>query len=49
MRGQPGSGSAIAVGALLDGVPGSVVIGASLPAGLITVLGFLTACALSHA
>jgi ZIP family zinc transporter len=30
---QPGSGSAIAVGALLDGVPESVVIGASLLAG----------------
>ncbi|GGR66672.1 hypothetical protein GCM10010169_07830 [Micromonospora fulviviridis] len=39
---QPGSGSAIAVGALLDGVPESVVIGASLLAGgpvsLVTVL-----------
>ncbi|MFY1626147.1 ZIP family metal transporter [Micromonospora sp. WMMD723] len=32
-REQPGSGSAIAVGALLDGVPESVVIGASLLAG----------------
>ncbi|MEV4723591.1 ZIP family metal transporter [Micromonospora humida] len=32
-RDQPGSGSAIAVGALLDGVPESVVIGASLLAG----------------
>ncbi|MBQ1010752.1 ZIP family zinc transporter [Micromonospora sp. M51] len=30
---QPGSGSAIAVGALLDGVPESVVIGASLLSG----------------
>ncbi|MEU7609417.1 ZIP family zinc transporter [Micromonospora sp. NPDC049204] len=30
---QPGSGSAIAVGALLDGVPESVVIGASLLGG----------------
>ncbi|MEU7574638.1 ZIP family metal transporter [Micromonospora sp. NPDC049240] len=30
---QPGSGNAIAVGALLDGVPESVVIGASLLAG----------------
>ncbi|MFI7426221.1 ZIP family metal transporter [Micromonospora sp. NPDC049836] len=39
---QPGSGNAIAVGALLDGVPESVVIGASLLAGgpvsLVTVL-----------
>ncbi|MEV4479855.1 ZIP family metal transporter [Micromonospora coxensis] len=39
---QPGSGSAIAVGALLDGVPESVVIGASLLAGgpvsLVTVV-----------
>ncbi|MEU0154676.1 ZIP family metal transporter [Micromonospora fulviviridis] len=39
---QPGSGTAIAVGALLDGVPESVVIGASLLAGgpvsLVTVL-----------
>lgn len=39
---QPGSGSAIAVGALLDGVPESVVIGASLLAGgpvsLVTVI-----------
>ncbi|WP_262283431.1 ZIP family metal transporter [Micromonospora sp. MA102] len=39
---QPGSGTAIAVGALLDGIPESVVIGASLLAGgpvsLITVL-----------
>ncbi|MFJ6196676.1 ZIP family metal transporter [Micromonospora sp. NPDC092111] len=38
---QPGSGSAIAVGALLDGVPESVVIGASLltggPVSLVTV------------
>ncbi|WP_420115386.1 ZIP family metal transporter [Micromonospora sp.] len=32
-REQPGSGSAIAVGALLDGIPESVVIGASLLAG----------------
>ncbi|WP_229398831.1 ZIP family metal transporter [Micromonospora okii] len=32
-REQPGSGSAIAVGALLDGVPESVVIGASLLTG----------------
>lgn len=32
-REQPGSGNAIAVGALLDGVPESVVIGASLLAG----------------
>ncbi|WP_433265861.1 ZIP family metal transporter [Micromonospora vinacea] len=30
---QPGSGSALAVGALLDGVPESVVIGASLLSG----------------
>ncbi|MBQ1036319.1 ZIP family metal transporter [Micromonospora sp. C81] len=30
---QPGSGSAIAVGALLDGIPESVVIGASLLSG----------------
>ncbi|MER7586903.1 ZIP family zinc transporter [Micromonospora sp. NPDC127501] len=30
---QPGSGSALAVGALLDGVPESVVIGASLLGG----------------
>ncbi|MBM0231594.1 ZIP family zinc transporter [Micromonospora sp. STR1_7] len=30
---QPGSGSAIAVGAVLDGVPESVVIGASLVSG----------------
>ncbi|WP_410810387.1 ZIP family metal transporter [Micromonospora sp. 067-2] len=30
---QPGSGSALAVGALLDGIPESVVIGASLLAG----------------
>lgn len=30
---QPGSGGAIAVGALLDGIPESVVIGASLLAG----------------
>ncbi|MCX4468909.1 Zinc transporter ZupT [Micromonospora sp. MW-13] len=30
---QPGSGSAIAVGALLDGIPESVVIGASLLTG----------------
>ncbi|MEV0939256.1 ZIP family zinc transporter [Micromonospora wenchangensis] len=41
-REQPGSGSAIAVGALLDGVPESVVIGASLLAGgpvsLVTVV-----------
>ncbi|MET7467115.1 ZIP family metal transporter [Micromonospora sp. NPDC005686] len=41
-REQPGSGSAIAVGALLDGVPESVVIGASLLAGgpvsLVTVI-----------
>ncbi len=39
---QPGSGSAIAVGALLDGVPESVVIGASLltggPVSLVTVV-----------
>ncbi|MBO4159762.1 ZIP family metal transporter [Micromonospora antibiotica] len=39
---QPGSGSAIAVGALLDGVPESVVIGASLltggPVSLVTVI-----------
>ncbi|KAB1904134.1 ZIP family metal transporter [Micromonospora sp. AMSO31t] len=39
---QPGSGAAIAVGAVLDGVPESVVIGASLLAGgpvsLVTVL-----------
>jgi zinc transporter, ZIP family len=39
---HPGSGSAIAVGALLDGVPESVVIGASLLAGgavsLVTVV-----------
>ncbi|MEV5764245.1 ZIP family zinc transporter [Micromonospora sp. NPDC052213] len=39
---RPGSGSAIAVGALLDGVPESVVIGASLLAGgpvsLVTVV-----------
>lgn len=39
---QPGSGTAIAVGALLDGIPESVVIGASLLAGgpvsLVTVL-----------
>ncbi|MGK5441346.1 ZIP family metal transporter [Micromonospora sp. URMC 105] len=39
---MPGSGSAIAVGALLDGVPESVVIGASLIAGgpvsLVTVV-----------
>ncbi|RKN48308.1 ZIP family metal transporter [Micromonospora endolithica] len=39
---QPGSGSAIAVGALLDGVPESVVIGASLltggPISLVTVV-----------
>ncbi|MBF5032398.1 MULTISPECIES: ZIP family metal transporter [Micromonospora] len=39
---QPGSGTAIAVGALLDGVPESVVIGASLLAGgpvsLVTVI-----------
>ncbi|MEH1012449.1 ZIP family zinc transporter [Micromonospora sp. CPCC 206060] len=32
-REQPGSGSAIAVGALLDGVPESVVIGAGLVTG----------------
>ncbi|TDC34901.1 ZIP family zinc transporter [Micromonospora sp. 15K316] len=32
-REKPGSGSAIAVGAVLDGVPESVVIGASLLAG----------------
>ncbi|MFG1675092.1 ZIP family metal transporter [Micromonospora sp. NPDC049282] len=32
-RQQPGSGNAIAVGALLDGVPESVVIGTSLLAG----------------
>ncbi|WP_435149586.1 ZIP family metal transporter [Micromonospora aurantiaca (nom. illeg.)] len=41
-REQPGSGTAIAVGALLDGVPESVVIGASLLAGgpvsLVTVI-----------
>ncbi|MGX4657352.1 ZIP family metal transporter [Micromonospora sp. SCSIO 07396] len=41
-REQPGSGSAIAVGALLDGVPESVVIGASLltggPVSLVTVV-----------
>ncbi|MFC4016633.1 ZIP family metal transporter [Micromonospora sp. GCM10011542] len=41
-REQPGSGSAIAVGALLDGVPESVVIGASLLGGgavsLVTVV-----------
>ncbi|MGC4895490.1 ZIP family metal transporter [Micromonospora sp. DT31] len=41
-REQPGSGSAIAVGALLDGVPESVVIGAGLLAGgpvsLVTVI-----------
>ncbi|WP_431946013.1 ZIP family metal transporter [Micromonospora marina] len=41
-REQPGSGNAIAVGALLDGVPESVVIGASLLAGgpvsLVTVI-----------
>ncbi|MCG5443499.1 ZIP family zinc transporter [Micromonospora sp. NIE79] len=30
---QPGSGSALAVGALLDGIPESVVIGASLLSG----------------
>ncbi|MCW3818845.1 ZIP family zinc transporter [Micromonospora sp. DR5-3] len=39
---QPGSGTAIAVGALLDGVPESVVIGASLltggPVSLVTVI-----------
>jgi ZIP family zinc transporter len=39
---QPGSGTAIAAGALLDGVPESVVIGASLLAGgpvsLVTVI-----------
>ncbi|MFC0007940.1 ZIP family metal transporter [Micromonospora siamensis] len=39
---QPGSGSAIAVGALLDGIPESVVIGASLltggPVSLVTVV-----------
>ncbi|WBB73426.1 ZIP family zinc transporter [Micromonospora sp. WMMD1128] len=39
---QPGSGNAIAVGALLDGVPESVVIGTSLLAGgpvsLVTVI-----------
>lgn len=39
---QPGSGTAIAIGALLDGVPESVVIGASLLAGgpvsLVTVI-----------
>ncbi|MFF5172622.1 ZIP family metal transporter [Micromonospora sp. NPDC000089] len=39
---QPGSGSAIAVGALLDGIPESVVIGASLltggQVGLVTVV-----------
>ncbi|WP_320067359.1 ZIP family zinc transporter [Micromonospora sp. RTGN7] len=38
---QPGSGSAIAVGALLDGIPESVVIGASLltggPVSVVTV------------
>jgi ZIP family zinc transporter len=32
-RDRPGSGSAIAVGALLDGIPESVVIGASLLSG----------------
>lgn len=41
-REKPGSGTAIAVGALLDGVPESVVIGASLLAGgpvsLVTVI-----------
>jgi zinc transporter, ZIP family len=41
-REQPGSGNAIAVGALLDGVPESVVIGASLLTGgsvsLVTVV-----------
>jgi ZIP family zinc transporter len=41
-REQPGSGTAIAVGALLDGVPESVVIGASLLTGgavsLVTVI-----------
>jgi zinc transporter, ZIP family len=41
-RERPGSGNAIAVGALLDGVPESVVIGASLLAGgsvsLVTVV-----------
>lgn len=39
---QPGSGTAIAVGALLDGIPESVVIGASLltggPVSLVTVI-----------
>ncbi|SCL37949.1 zinc transporter, ZIP family [Micromonospora pallida] len=41
-RERPGSGSAIAVGALLDGIPESVVIGASLlsggPVSLVTVV-----------
>ncbi|TDB72881.1 ZIP family metal transporter [Micromonospora sp. KC723] len=41
-RARPGSGSAMAVGALLDGVPESVVIGASLltggPVSLVTVV-----------
>ncbi|WFE59054.1 ZIP family zinc transporter [Micromonospora sp. WMMD712] len=41
-RDAPGSGSAIAVGALLDGIPESVVIGASLltggPVSLVTVV-----------
>lgn len=41
-RDRPGSGSAMAVGALLDGVPESVVIGASLlsggPVGVVTVV-----------
>ncbi|MEH1164616.1 ZIP family zinc transporter [Micromonospora sp. CPCC 205539] len=45
---QPGSGSALAVGALLDGIPESVVIGASLLAGGTVSLVTVTAVFLSN-
>jgi zinc transporter, ZIP family len=45
---QPGSGAAIAIGALLDGIPESVVLGVSLLSGGGVSLSFLAAVFISN-